>query len=152
MMLHTDWNQWATSRPEWVRDEIEEAFERFEEQKWKDGLNVAAAELFSWEAKGTRPGRPAVEKQAGNPKKPWGKGTNTGVAAVEAAPGGNRKRKCHFFQSLGCKKGHPAFMCDLLKGPGQKVKSKVLEDSGLCLFCMRHTVECFSKGTRSQPA
>ncbi len=57
MMLHTDWNQWATSMPEWVRDEIEEAFQRFVEQKWKDARNVAAAEPVSWEAEGTRPER-----------------------------------------------------------------------------------------------
>jgi hypothetical protein len=62
---------------------VEEAFKRFEEQKWKDGLNVAAAELISWEAKGTRPGRPAVEKQAGNPKKPWGKGPIQGLQQLK---------------------------------------------------------------------
>jgi hypothetical protein len=34
-MPHTDGKQWATSRPEWMQVEIEEAFERFVEQKWE---------------------------------------------------------------------------------------------------------------------
>jgi hypothetical protein len=32
-MLHTNWKQWAASRPEWMHVEIEEAFGRFVEQK-----------------------------------------------------------------------------------------------------------------------
>jgi hypothetical protein len=33
-----------------MREEIEEAFERFVEQNWKDAFNVAPVELASWEA------------------------------------------------------------------------------------------------------
>jgi hypothetical protein len=51
-----------------MRDKIEKAFKRFVKQKWKD------AEPVSWESGGTRPERPAVEKQAGNLKKLWSAG------------------------------------------------------------------------------
>ncbi len=39
-----DWRQWARERPDWAREPAEEAFWKFVDQKWKDALNVAAAE------------------------------------------------------------------------------------------------------------
>ncbi len=40
-------------------------FKRFVEQKWKDALNVDAAEPADWESAGAK-----TEKQAGGSKKP----------------------------------------------------------------------------------
>jgi hypothetical protein len=48
-MPYTDWREWATKRPEWVREDLGAAFERFVERKWKDDLSVAAAEPQPWE-------------------------------------------------------------------------------------------------------
>jgi hypothetical protein len=53
-MPYTDWREWATKRPEWVREDLGTAFERFVEQKWKDALNVAAAEPQPWEPEGPK--------------------------------------------------------------------------------------------------
>jgi hypothetical protein len=39
-----DWRQWARERPNWIRETTEEAFWNFVDQKWRDTLNVAAAE------------------------------------------------------------------------------------------------------------
>jgi hypothetical protein len=36
--------QWSVSQPTWMREEVEVTFARFVEQKWKDALNVVAAE------------------------------------------------------------------------------------------------------------
>jgi hypothetical protein len=36
--------QWSVSQPTWMREEVEVTFARFVEQKWKDTLNVMAAE------------------------------------------------------------------------------------------------------------
>jgi hypothetical protein len=43
-MPFSDWKEWATKRPEWVRGDLGVAFEGFVERKWRDALNVAAAE------------------------------------------------------------------------------------------------------------
>jgi 5-methylthioribose kinase len=48
-MLHAEWKQWSTRQPEWILEDVEEAFEKFVEEKWKDALNMAAAESASWE-------------------------------------------------------------------------------------------------------
>ncbi len=44
-MLHVDWKEWATKRPDWMRQDATTAFEAFIERKWLDALNVAAAEV-----------------------------------------------------------------------------------------------------------
>jgi hypothetical protein len=44
-----DWKQWAKERPMWVGSEVEDAFWTFMDLKWKDSLNVAAAELAGWD-------------------------------------------------------------------------------------------------------
>jgi hypothetical protein len=51
-MPPTDWRQWAKERPVWMREAIEEAFWNFVDQKWRDALNVAAAEPPAWGAGG----------------------------------------------------------------------------------------------------
>jgi hypothetical protein len=43
-----DWRQWARERPNWIRETTEEAFWSFVDQKWRDALNVAAAEPPAW--------------------------------------------------------------------------------------------------------
>ncbi len=43
-MPPNDWRQWAKERPTWMREAIKEAFWSFVDQKWRDALNVAAAE------------------------------------------------------------------------------------------------------------
>jgi hypothetical protein len=42
-MPHVDWKEWATRRPDWMRQDAATVFEAFIERKWLDGLNVAAA-------------------------------------------------------------------------------------------------------------
>ncbi len=70
-MLHSDWKQWPTSRPEWMHEEIEEAFERFVEQKMEGcpQHTVVVHEPVSWEIPGTKQEKPMATKQLGNPKK-----------------------------------------------------------------------------------
>jgi hypothetical protein len=47
-MPANDWRQWAKERPIWIRGAVEEAFWTFVDQKWRDALNVAAAEPAGW--------------------------------------------------------------------------------------------------------
>jgi hypothetical protein len=59
-MLHAEWKQWSTRQPEWILEEVEEAFEKFVEEKWKDALNMAAAESASWEIGVAEPSQAAA--------------------------------------------------------------------------------------------
>ncbi len=53
-MPHVDWKEWATRRPDWMRQDTAAAFEAFIERKWLDALNVAAAEPASWRGDGEK--------------------------------------------------------------------------------------------------
>ncbi len=55
-MPHIDWKEWATKRPDWMRQDATTAFEAFIERKWLDALNIAAAEPASWRGDGERGG------------------------------------------------------------------------------------------------
>jgi hypothetical protein len=60
-----DWRQWARERPDWAREPAEEAFWRFVDQKWKDALNVAAAEPPAWGAGGAEEEGPLLKTLEG---------------------------------------------------------------------------------------
>jgi hypothetical protein len=65
-MPFADWKEWATKRPKWIRGDLGVAFEAYVERKWKDALNVAAAELQGREVD--------TSKNRGYQEKPaWGK-------------------------------------------------------------------------------
>jgi hypothetical protein len=59
---HTVWKEWATHRPDLIPENVEDAFKRFVEQKWKDAISMEAAEPISWEVSRSRPERMAAEK------------------------------------------------------------------------------------------
>ncbi len=44
LMPPGDWKQWTQERPQWIHENMEKAFWRFVDQKWRDSLNMAAAE------------------------------------------------------------------------------------------------------------
>ncbi len=60
-MPYTDWKEWATRKPEWMREDLGTAFEGFVERKWQDALNIAAAEPMPW---GTEKEKTATSKGA----------------------------------------------------------------------------------------
>ncbi len=80
-MPYTDWREWATKRPEWVRENLGTAFERFVERKWQDALNVAAAEPQPWEPEGPKKEKTTSSKVTAE-KAPQGQ---KGVAKTVAA-------------------------------------------------------------------
>ncbi len=45
-MPTSDWKQWAKEKPALNGSVLEDAFWVFVDQKWRDALNIAAAELF----------------------------------------------------------------------------------------------------------
>jgi hypothetical protein len=39
-----DWKLWVKERASWMQEDIDEEFCRFVDKKWKDSLNMAAAD------------------------------------------------------------------------------------------------------------
>jgi hypothetical protein len=78
-MPYTDWKEWATRRPDWMKEDMATAFEKFVERKWQDALNVAAVEPPAWSVEKERvgSGRGAQVKAAHD-----GKGTLKVTGAV----------------------------------------------------------------------
>jgi hypothetical protein len=116
------------------------------EEKWRDALNVSSAKPATGRL-GGEVRKSAAEKQAGNLKKPWNSRSNAGVAAVEVTQVGERKRRSRFFLSLGCNKFHPI---ELLKGLEPEAKDKDFNESALCLFSMRNSIESKNKSAKPE--
>jgi hypothetical protein len=107
-MPPTDWCQWAKERPVWMRESIEEAFWSFVDQKWRDALNIAAAEPSTW---GTGSGG-RVNLQDG--RKETARQAKAGAAAVHVTGingkrnrQGDGSRTCVFKDVMGCSGAHP---------------------------------------------
>ncbi len=64
-MPFSDWKEWATKRPEWVRGNLGVAFKAYIEKKWKDALNVAAADPQAWEVEALRRDKGSQHMPAG---------------------------------------------------------------------------------------
>ncbi len=97
-----------------MREAIEEAFWNFVDQKWRDALNVAAAEPPAWGAGGS--GRAAP--QEGGKKGGAAEATKLAKVAVhvtgvdgERRRQGDSGRMCVFKGVMGCPGTHPLWHC-----------------------------------------
>jgi hypothetical protein len=141
-MPPTDWRQWAKERPVWMREAIEEAFWNFVDQKWRNALNVAAAEPPAWGVGGG--GKSAPQDGA---KRETAKGPKAGTAAVHVTgTDGKRHRQgdsgqaCVFKDVMGCMTAHTPWLCKVfgkLPGGGGE-REKLITDNRLCPFCLLH--------------
>jgi hypothetical protein len=135
-----DWRQWAKERPVWMREAIEEAFWNFVDQKWRDALNVAAAEPPAWSTGGG--GRSAPQDGA---KKEATKLAKAGAAAVHVTGVDGRRhrqgdsgRTCVFKEVMGCPAMHPPWLCKVFGKLSAGEREKLIKDNRLCLFCLLH--------------
>jgi hypothetical protein len=103
-MPPADWRQWAKERPAWMREAIEEAFWNFVDQKWRDALNVVAAEPPAW---GVGGGGRATHQEGGK-KGGAAEATKLAKAAVHVTGvdgnrhcQGNSVRTCVFKEGWG---------------------------------------------------
>jgi hypothetical protein len=108
-MPPSDWRQWARERPTWMREAIEEVFWNFVDQKWRDALNVAAAEPPIW---GTGSGKGAL--QEGQKRRGMVEAKKLAKASVHVTGldgkrhrQGDSGRKCMFAEVMGCQGTHP---------------------------------------------
>jgi hypothetical protein len=161
-MPYTDWKEWATKKPDWMQQDAAATFERFVEKKWQDALNVAAAEPASWNV-----GREKFSPNGGTQDKtaPTSRGTLKVTGAVnvveQKAPPRSHSpswdvsfdRKCRARNLIGCEGDHVLLQCDKLLSMRLSERKKILEKSGLCLFCLKHAaeLECYGQGGLSKP-
>ncbi len=161
-MPYADWKEWATKRPDWMKQDIATTFERFVERKWQDALNVAAAEPASWSV-----GKEKFSPSGGflNRTAPTSKGMLKVTGAVnvveQRAPSRSHSpswdlsfgRKCRARNLIGCDGDHVLLQCDKLLGMELSERKEVLEKSGLCLYSLKHAaeLECYGRGGLSKP-
>ncbi len=81
-MPYADWKEWASKRPEWMREDLGTTFARFVERKWQDALNVAAAEPQPWEPEGPKRERATTSKTAVEKALQGHKGVSKTMGAV----------------------------------------------------------------------
>ncbi len=140
-MPPTDWHQWAKERPTWMREAVEEAFWNFVDQKWRDALNIAAAEPPAWGA-GSGGGRAAPPDGA---RREPAKCSKAGAAAVHVAGvdgkrhrQGDSGRTCVFRGVIGCTAAHPPWLCKVFGKLPAGERERLITDNRLCPFCLLH--------------
>ncbi len=148
-----DWRQWAKERPSWTRETTEEAFWNFVDQKWRDALNVAAAEPPAW---GAGSGGKVSFQESG--RREAAKLAKAGAAAIHVTGvqgqrprQGNRGRVCIFKGVMGCTGTHPPWFCRAFGKLPAKEREKLIVDNKLCPFCLLHDKDkpC---GAKQKPA
>jgi hypothetical protein len=147
-----------------LREDLGPTFEKFVERKWQDALNVAAAEPKPW---GLEREKTTVSKMAAD-KAPQGhKGANktTGVMNVvnqQLPPQdtltdlGDLKldlEEVRVQPQTGCDGNHVALQCTRLQKLSLDERRRVLERSGLCMYCLKHAaeLECYGQGGPTKP-
>jgi hypothetical protein len=139
-MPPTDWRQWARERPSWMREAVEEAFWNFVDQKWRDALNIAAAEPPAW---GAGSGGRTAPQDGG--KKEAARLAKAGAAAVHVTGvdgkrhrQGDSGRACVFKEVMGCLAAHPPWLCKVFGKLPAGEREKLITDNRLCPFCLLH--------------
>jgi hypothetical protein len=117
----------------WMREAIEEAFWNFVDHKWRDALNVAAAEPAAWGPGGRRaathePNRKGAAEAAKRLAQ-----AAIHVAAADGRPQQQAEggRQCIFTEVLGCSGRHPPWKCGCFRNVRPKEREKTTEDNRL---------------------
>ncbi len=157
-MPYTDWKEWATRRPEWMQEDLGSTFEGFVEWKWQDALNVAATMGYG---KGKDHRRQGGHGQAvACPQRSWQgvRGCECSRSAVSPRSRSpswdiSSGRRCRAQFLIGCDGDHVVLQCAKLLELGLDERRKVLEQTGLCMYCLKHSAElqCFGQGGFSKP-
>jgi hypothetical protein len=125
------------------------------DQKWRDALNVAAAEPAGW---GTGGGKSATHE---GDRRGAAEAKKLAQAAVHVT-GADGKchrlrdsgRRCIFADVMGCSGLHPPWHCKLFGNIRAKEREKIIEDNRLCSFCLLHdrARKCGAKERLANPA
>jgi hypothetical protein len=138
-----------------MREAIEEAFWSFVDQKWRDALNVAAAEPPSW---GTGSGKGAPQE---GDRRGMAEAKKLAQASVHVTGldgkchrQGDSGRRCIFADVMGSLGTHPPWHCKVFGRIQAKEREKRIEDNQLCPFCLLHdkAKPCGAKERLANPA
>jgi hypothetical protein len=139
----------------WIGNMIEEAFWTFVDQKWRDALNVAAAEPTGWNIgnSGTK-SQGADKKGSAEAKKLSTAAIHVATAEEKPPQVGAEGRRCTFADVLGCPGQHAPWRCGAFGSIRAEERAKIIEDNRLCAFCLLHdrAEACRTKGNKSKPA
>jgi hypothetical protein len=157
-MPANDRRQWARERPTWIGGVKEEAFWTFMDQKWRDGLNVAAAEPASWGQGGSMNRLPGTDKKDHLGRAEAKKLATAAIHVTTtdkkpATPSGDHRR-CKFADVLGCPGQHAPWRCRAFGSIRLEQRARIIEDNKLCSFCLLHdrAEACRIKANKSKPA
>jgi hypothetical protein len=123
-----------------MREAIEEAFWNFVDQKWRDALNVVAAELPAWGSGGG--GRTGPQDGARREASKLAK-ASTAAMNVTGVDGkrhrqGDSGRSCVFKGVMGCTAAHPPWLCKVFGNLPAGERERLIKDKRLCPFCLLH--------------
>jgi hypothetical protein len=124
-----------------MREAIEEAFWNFVDQKWRDALNVAAAEPPAW---GAGSGGRAPPQEGGRRGGAVEATKLTKASVHVAGVDGKRSRQgeggrpCMFKDVMGCPGTHPPWHCKVFGKLPAREREKIIKDNRLCPFCLLH--------------
>ncbi len=136
---------------------MEDAFWTFIDQKWKDSLNVAAAEPAGWDQGGTFNRWPGIAKKEEQDKPGIKKipsaGIHVAVATGGQATSGRPTKKCKFADIMDCAGIHPPWQCRVFRDKTTEESDKIIKDNKLCPFCLLHDVDeiCYSRVNKTKP-
>jgi hypothetical protein len=137
------------------------------DQKWRDTLNVAAAEPPAWGAGGGArvSFQDGGRKEATKPGKPGAAAVHVTEAEGRRPRQGDGGRVCIFKGVMGCAGTHPPWFCRSFGKLPAKERERLIVDNKLCPFCLLHdkdkpcrakqkpaSVACTASGCRGRHA
>jgi hypothetical protein len=152
-----NWKQWAKERPVWIRGMVEAPFWTFVDQKWRDALNIAAAEPAGW-GQGSSSSRQSGADRKEDQRR--AEARNLAVTAIHVATDadgqvspGRFPKRCKFAHVLNCAGLHPPWRCGAFGDKKPEERAKIIEDNKLCPFCLLHEESevCYSKLYKTKP-
>jgi hypothetical protein len=130
----------------------------FVDQKWRDALNIAAAEQTGWGLGGSW-SRPLRIDKKGHSGRAEAKKLATAailVTTTESKPAdlGSNPRRCKFADVLVCPGQHAPWRCGAFGSIGPEERARIIEDNKLCSFCLLYdrAEACRIKANKSKPA
>jgi hypothetical protein len=153
-MPPNDWRQWAKERSTWIRGAVEEAFWAFVDQKWRDALNVAAAEPTGWNTGSVGAGTHGTDRRgpAEAAKKLSHAAIHVAVAEEKPPQAEGSGKRCIFADVLGCPGQHAPWKCGVFGNIRAEERARIIEDNRICAFCLLHdrAVACRARDNRTK--
>ncbi len=144
-------------RPTRIGGPIEDAFWTFIDQKWKNSLNVAAAEPAGWDqgdsfSRGAGATRKEDQDRQGVKKAPAA-GVYVALARWRSGDLLPASEEMSVHRRGWVRRLTPPIAVQGFRGQDAGGRGKIIRDNRLCPFCLRHDVDevCYSKVNKKKP-